>query len=168
VTSTRLTSTLAWWLSAAALPVVAVQGKRLRKTVPRLPEAAGADRGVVAGSSQPLAITVIGESTVAGVGVADHSQGIACRLAEQLRENSGRETAWQKEIARLIEAIRARGAQRIEFTAVPPLHIFPALPQPMKTVLGTRSRLRDWFLRDAVSSAANVDYLAVAFPTQPD
>lgn len=62
------------------------QGKRIRASVPKLPEAQG-DRGsfgeaFTAGDAVQL--VTIGESTIAGVGVSTHEEGFSGTLAKEL------------------------------------------------------------------------------------
>ncbi|HLM69468.1 MAG TPA: hypothetical protein VK358_18145, partial [Longimicrobium sp.] len=56
----RLASTLG---TALLAPVLVLQGKRVRRTTPRLPEAAGPRTGAVAGRGAPVRLLVLGEST---------------------------------------------------------------------------------------------------------
>lgn len=79
-----------------AVPVLLPQGRWVRATTPRLPEARGT-RGTVAGGfgRRPLNLLVLGDSTAAGVGVSHHRDGIAGHLAAALAERSGREVGWR-------------------------------------------------------------------------
>ncbi len=74
--------------SLVTLPICAVQGMKLRRTIPQLPEATGERSGVIAGDGKPFTLLVFGESTAAGVGVesVDESLGVitARGLAEKL------------------------------------------------------------------------------------
>lgn len=66
------------------LPIMYLQGKKIKKTVPILPEAVGV-KGVSLGSSKKvLRMITIGESTIAGVGVKTHQEGFTGSLAEEL------------------------------------------------------------------------------------
>ena len=59
--------------SAATLvlfPALIVKGVRLRRRIPKIPEAAGPTQGAVAGREPALRLLVLGESTAAGVGAA--------------------------------------------------------------------------------------------------
>lgn len=57
---------------------------------------------------------------------------------------------WLARQAALVDLLRARFAPRaLLFTALPPMHLFPALPQPLRWYLGARARefndmLADW------------------------
>jgi len=59
-------------------------GKRIRKTVPRLPEAKGKEGIVKHHSKTVFQLLCLGESTMAGVGVGTHEEGFAGSLAKAL------------------------------------------------------------------------------------
>ncbi len=82
---------------APLAPWLLLQGRRVRRDTPRLPPAGGPTCGVAAGvsSREPLRIVAIGESTVAGVGAALHTQALTGQLALRLAERSGRAVHWQ-------------------------------------------------------------------------
>ena len=66
------------------LPFMYLQGRRIIRSVPILPDATG-PRGTVAGPpGRNLSVLVIGESTMAGVGVATHEEGFTGALARTL------------------------------------------------------------------------------------
>jgi lysophospholipase L1-like esterase len=88
----RLASTLSLALLA---PVLARQGGRVRRTTPRLPEAAGPRSGEIGGSGTPLRLLVVGESTAAGVGAADHREGLTGQAATRLAAETGRPVRWR-------------------------------------------------------------------------
>ncbi len=97
-------------LSVPLLPVLYFQGKRVRKTVPRLPEAEINRSGCTGeGSGPPLRLLALGESTIAGVGVSDHADGFTGQLAMALSAHAGRPVQWQV-VAR--SGYDARAAQR--------------------------------------------------------
>jgi lysophospholipase L1-like esterase len=88
----------AWWLLAVLLlPLLVPLALRTRRRALRLAPAAGPQQGV-AGlefGGPPLRVLLLGESTVAGVGVACQSQGLAAHLAQALAEQQRRPVAWQ-------------------------------------------------------------------------
>ncbi len=83
-----------WLTTALLLPVMLYQGKRVRRTTPRLPEAAGPQDGQYGDGPPEHRLLVIGESTAAGVGVDSHDQGLASQLALHLHQRTGRTIAW--------------------------------------------------------------------------
>ena len=78
----------------AFLPVVVLQGRRVRRTVERLPEATGTS-GQVGSGGDLLRVVVVGDSVAAGVGVREHRDSMAGRLADLLHLRSGRPVAWE-------------------------------------------------------------------------
>ena len=86
---------LPFWLTTALLfPVLLYQGKRARRTTPRLPEAGGAPCGQYGEGAPARRVLVIGESTAAGVGVETHDQGLASQLAREIHGRTGQTIAW--------------------------------------------------------------------------
>lgn len=82
---------LPFWLTTALLfPVLLYQGKRARRTTPRLPEAGGAPCGQYGEGAPARRVLVIGESTAAGVGVETHDQGLASQLAREIHGRTAR------------------------------------------------------------------------------
>jgi lysophospholipase L1-like esterase len=75
--------------------VLVLQGRRVRRTTPRLTEAAGPRTGEVPGRGAPVRLLVLGESTAAGVGAADHQEGLAGQVAGSLAAATGRPVHWR-------------------------------------------------------------------------
>lgn len=178
-------------LSLILSPILAAQGRRLRRTASRLPEAGGPCTGVCPGAPPPLRLLLAGESTAAGVGASEHSQALAGQLALAIAAATGRSVAWQvvgrsgatarsartmvlqadlefppevvvlalgvndvfrmrgpgawrADLRELVTAVRARcGPAAVVFAAIPPVGRLPALPQPLRSVLGMRAKLLD-------------------------
>lgn len=181
---------LATVLTPPLLPVLVAQGYWLRKTTPRLPDAAGPREGVVGvdgGDGESLKLIALGESTVAGMGARTHQTGLAGPLAFALSRQTKRRVKWSvvarsginardcrtelapqlkgmnadvvvialgvndtielhtarrwmNDVERLIDAVRDEvGDAQVLLSGVPPMDCFPALPQPLRFVLGARS-----------------------------
>ena len=79
--------------AAPLLPLMYVQGKRIKKSVPVLPEATGPSG--ITGNGRPFKLLTIGESTIAGVGVDTHEEGFTGTLATTLAERLNRRTEWR-------------------------------------------------------------------------
>lgn len=77
------------------LPLLYVQGRRVRREVPQLPEAGHNILGAAPGAEPALSLLAIGESTIAGVGVTDHRDGITGQLAQAIGHSTGRAVRWQ-------------------------------------------------------------------------
>jgi lysophospholipase L1-like esterase len=194
-------------------PLLVAQGRRVRATTPRLPEAAGPHTGEIPGAEPAIQLLVLGESTAAGVGAADHQQGLAGQVASALARESGRGVRWRvlgrngatagstpgellapadgvaadvaiialgvndtlrlhaparwtRDLRALIGAVRERcGALPIVLASVPPMRVFPALPQPLRAVLGLRAAVLD---RAAARLAMEMDAVRhVPMPLPP-
>lgn len=76
-------------------PVLLPQAKWVRRTALRLPEAAGPREGVVGEGEPGLRVLVVGDSSAAGVGVADQAQALALPLAKEISSNLGAAVGWQ-------------------------------------------------------------------------
>ncbi|QNB05604.1 SGNH/GDSL hydrolase family protein [Herbaspirillum frisingense] len=189
-------------------PLLLLQGRRLRKTALRLPEASGPRSGVeipasyvsASAATAPLRVLVVGDSSAAGVGVEHQEQALAQPLARQLAARSGRPVAWQlvaqsgvnslealdlltrheigpatvlvvalgvndvtsqmsarryvANLRQLSERLMAQaGVEHIVFSGLPPMHLLPLAPQPLRWYLGRCARkldgaLRAWIGRD--------------------
>ncbi|HEX6911468.1 MAG TPA: SGNH/GDSL hydrolase family protein, partial [Longimicrobium sp.] len=136
-------------------------------------------------------LLVLGESTAAGVGAADHGQGLAGQAAAALAAGTGRPVHWRvigrngatarfarrellapaadvaadvaiialgvndtlrlhaparwtADLRALVHLLRERcGALPVVLAGVPPMHRFPALPQPLRGVMGMRAAVLD-------------------------
>lgn len=68
--------------------------------------------------------------------------------------------AWQERQLALIDALRARfGAAHVVLSALPPMHRFPALPQPLRWYVGSRARDFNRVLADVARKRPGCDYL---------
>lgn len=76
------------------LPFLYWQGQRTRKRVGRLPDAGGETVGKFGEDEEILNVLAIGESTVAGVGAATHSEALAGQLARHLSLQTGKSARW--------------------------------------------------------------------------
>lgn len=70
------------------------QGKRVKNTIPDLPEAIGT-KGQVIGNEKFINLLTIGESTFAGVGVRTHEEGVTGQLAKFLSEKTNCSVNWE-------------------------------------------------------------------------
>ncbi|AWV97052.1 SGNH/GDSL hydrolase family protein [Arcticibacterium luteifluviistationis] len=79
------------------LPLMYFQGKRIKNSVPSLPEAEGTEgRSTSNGSTQrTIRMLAIGESTIAGVGVQTHKEGFTGTLADTLSQHLGVDIIWK-------------------------------------------------------------------------
>lgn len=82
-------------LSIPLLPIMYLQGKRIRATVPTLPEAKGIEGIANIEVSNTIKIITIGESTIAGVGVTTHEEGYSGTLANELAKKMNASIQWK-------------------------------------------------------------------------
>lgn len=82
-------------ISIPLLPIMYFQGKRIRAKVPKLPEAVGTEGFVQSEGNKTLRLLTIGESTIAGVGVATHQEGFTGTLAHELSEKLNHSISWK-------------------------------------------------------------------------
>ncbi|HYF60078.1 MAG TPA: SGNH/GDSL hydrolase family protein [Burkholderiaceae bacterium] len=180
---------------AVALPIAPLliwQGRRVRRVVPRLPEAEGPREGTVgeARDGRALRLLILGDSSAAGVGVATQDDALAGRLLAllgarrpgpvrwRLVARTGIDTGealalleaappepfdvavialgvndttamkasarWLAEVSRLARTLHERHRVRaLLWSGLPPMHRFPALPQPLRGVVGLHARALD-------------------------
>ncbi|MEV7042800.1 SGNH/GDSL hydrolase family protein [Amycolatopsis sp. NPDC051061] len=74
--------------------VILAQAVYVKRKTPRLPGAAGPAEGLVPGDGEPFRLAVLGESTVDGVGAADHEEALTGCLAREIARE-GRAVRWQ-------------------------------------------------------------------------
>ena len=75
------------WLklsTLALLPVLFVQGTKVRKNTPRLLEASGEREGIV-GQGRPLSLLILGDSAAAGVGVETQKDALSGAIISELQ-----------------------------------------------------------------------------------
>ncbi len=88
----------AWWLLALLLlPLLLPMAMRTRRRALRLAPAQGPQQGLAGAAfgGPALRLVLVGESTVAGVGVACQSQALVGQLAQALAVQHSRPVAWQ-------------------------------------------------------------------------
>ncbi|WP_350433295.1 SGNH/GDSL hydrolase family protein [Shewanella sp. H8] len=172
-------------------PVLVLQGLKVRRTTPKLPEPSG-ERSGQTGPNPQLSVLILGDSAAAGVGVDNQDQALLGQVIEHLSPlgdinyglfaKTGATTAstleslnehistphpilnqahfdviitslgvnditssvscdkWLKQQRELFKLITQRYKPKlILVTAVPPLGLFPALPNPLRWSLGKRA-----------------------------
>ena len=95
------------------LPIIYLQGRSIKKRVPRLPEAEGTEGVSLGGNNRSLQVLLIGESTIAGVGVATHKEGFCGTLADELADKLQASISWK------VYARSGYTAQRIKEKTLP-------------------------------------------------
>jgi lysophospholipase L1-like esterase len=128
-------------LAYVLAPVLIYQGHRLRRRIPRLPEAAD-PAGTAAGAAPVVRLAVFGDSTAAGVGATRHQDALAGRLGAAIAQRTGREVSWRA-VAR--SGVTSRTARDL----VPGLVEGSWRPDVVVVLIGVNDlknmrRLRDW------------------------
>lgn len=75
------------------MPIVLIQGNKIRKTFPRLPEAKNPTG--VSGSGAPFRLISLGESSMAGVGIDTHENGFTGNFSRHLSSLIGKQINWR-------------------------------------------------------------------------
>ncbi len=86
--------TLGAALSLPLLPILYLQGNKVKNSIPKLPEAAEPEGFVNINAKENLRIITIGESTIAGVGVRTHEEGFSGTLAKNLANALQKNVYW--------------------------------------------------------------------------
>jgi lysophospholipase L1-like esterase len=69
---------------------------------------------------------------------------------------------WRRQQEQLVELLAARfGARLILLSGLPPMHRFPALPQPLRWYLGSRARDFDRVLAEVAARQPGCEFLAL-------
>lgn len=76
---------------------------------------------------------------------------------------------WRENLSTLFRTLLDRNeAAVVAFAGLPPLHGFPLLPQPLRSVLGLRARDFDLAAREIIARYPQVIHVPVEFETTPD
>jgi lysophospholipase L1-like esterase len=83
---------------------------------------------------------------------------------DTIRLTSGR--TFRRETQELLSELRRYVDCPVILSGIPPVALLPALPQPLRSALGTRSRLLDRELRNVARGETGVFYSDIVFPVQ--
>lgn len=75
--------------------------------------------------------------------------------------------AWRELLARLADALHQRHAARVYFTQMPPMHLFTALPQPLRAVIGLRAKILDEVMHAHPHRGERFEVIDADFPLEP-
>lgn len=76
-------------------------------------------------------------------------------------------SGWVHGLQKFIEAIRMHTAAPIIFSQLPPMHLFTALPQPLRAIVGQRAKLFDKALKNICENSDSCHYLLLNFEPKP-
>jgi lysophospholipase L1-like esterase len=191
-------------------PILLAQGRRMRRTALRLPEAAGERSGLVVLGDDPtvLKLLFVGDSTMAGVGVLHQTSALPFQVATILANRMVRSVQWQlvaksgvntsqlltftkghallpadvlvtalgtndvtsqRKPDRFVDDYKALigelsnqvGASFAVISGLPPLHLTPAAPQPLRWYLGQYAHLLDKSLRKWIKPQSKIAYVSL-------
>lgn len=72
---------------------------------------------------------------------------------------------WLELLGTLCERLQSRfGIQQVFLTSLPPMHAFPALPQPLRWYLGTRAAIFNQAMSDLADKSNDWEYVRPDFP----
>ncbi len=79
-----------------------------------------------------------------------------------------RSANWVERQAMLVELLKTKfGVTHILLSSLPPMHVFPALPQPLRWYLGMRARQLNRMLQAIAEADACCEFLQIDFPFEP-
>ncbi len=187
----------------ALLPALIIQGIRVKKNTPRLPEPDGAREGI-SGQGKKLSLLIAGDSAAAGVGVETQQDALMGALIAELKNEyeihwklhakTGHTSAqviqavkeldnqpydavitsvgvndvtkltsaksWMAKQQKLYSLIQKKFQPGIIVAAgVPPMHMFPALPNPLSWLFGQYAQQMNQQLQQLVQSQANMQWV---------
>jgi lysophospholipase L1-like esterase len=188
-------------------PILLWQGRRVRRTVPLLPEPEGPREGV-SGSGPPLRLLVLGDSAAAGVGAPTQADALAGQLVDALsasfqvrwkliaRTGATTQTAldhlreiegqafdvvvtslgvndvtagrllndWRRLQGELVALLHSKfRAQHVLLSGLPPMHKFPALPQPLRWYIGNRAKQFNSVLEALATTGSGSEFVKLAY-----
>lgn len=91
----RLQFLLGIFLAIPLLPLIIFQGNRIKKLVPKLPEAKDPNGLADFGFDRTVKVLFLGESTVAGVGVDTHEEGFPGSSSRELARLNKKNIDWK-------------------------------------------------------------------------
>ncbi|NHB57475.1 SGNH/GDSL hydrolase family protein [Acinetobacter sp. 194] len=194
------------WLkisTVALLPALIVQGYKVKKNTPRLPEPEG-DRYGQVGQGDAISILIVGDSAAAGVGVSEQQHALSGALLNALRDHfsiswrlhakTGDDSTkiyhaiqsiepkqydvvitsigvndvtqlssakkWIRKQYAIYDVIQAKFQPKLILASgVPPMHLFPALPNPLAWLFGQYSKQMNQQLKHFIAQHATIRYI---------
>ncbi|WP_374666588.1 SGNH/GDSL hydrolase family protein [Acinetobacter sp.] len=190
-------------VTIALIPALIVQGYRVKKNTPRLPEPEGLRDGHT-GIGTPLSILILGDSAAAGVGVETQQDALLGAVIDELKmdyaidwklhaktgdgtsqiiqnihtlENRHYDVvltsvgvndvtklmsakSWVKKQQDLYRLIQQKFNPTLVVAAgVPPMHLFPALPNPLSWLFGQYAKQMNAELAHLVHTRSNMQWI---------
>lgn len=187
----------------ALIPALVIQGRRVKKNTPRLPEPEGLREGQT-GTGKPVSILIVGDSAAAGVGVDTQQDALLGSVIDALKmdyaidwklhaksgDGTGRiikniqslqnrhydvvltsvgvndvtklmpTKVWMKKQHDLYRLIQQKFSPELVIAAgVPPMQMFPALPNPLSWLFGQYAKQMNAELAKLVKARANMQWI---------
>lgn len=187
----------------ALIPALIIQGTRVKKNTPRLPEPDGARAGQT-GTGTALSILIVGDSAAAGVGVSTQDDALLGAVIDELKldfaldwklhaqsgDNSRQiiqkidalnschydvvltsvgvndvtqlmsAKQWIKKQHELYALIQNKFSPKLVIAAgVPPMHMFPALPNPLSWLFGKYAQQMNQQLEKFVQEKQHMQWI---------
>jgi hypothetical protein len=77
-------------------------------------------------------------------------------------------TAWISDIDEVVSVLRSKfGAQQVLLSGMPPMHAFPAFPQPLRWYLGVTARRFDTALARLAATHPDTEHVPLSFNGDP-
>lgn len=194
------------WLkisTLALIPVLVIQGNRVKKNTVQLPEPEGEREGTC-GQGQPLSILIVGDSAAAGVGVEHQDDALLGAILKDLQHDfkiqwklhakTGDSTVkvicaieqletehfdvvissvgvndvtklmpadiWIQKQKKLYAMIQQKFSPELVIAAgVPPMNMFPALPNPLAWLFGQYAKKMNQQLAKFVASQDTMQWI---------
>jgi lysophospholipase L1-like esterase len=73
---------------------------------------------------------------------------------------------WLSNLAAISAALKNKfGAGQVLFSSLPPMHLFPALPQPLRWWLGTRAKQLNVLMEQLSANSSGCSFLNIPYST---
>jgi lysophospholipase L1-like esterase len=82
-------------LAIPFFPILILQAKKVKRSVPRLLEADVNIKGSIGVNTESIRLITLGESTIAGVGLKDHADGITGQIAKSISIRTNKKVEWE-------------------------------------------------------------------------
>ena len=77
-----------------------------------------------------------------------------------------RSSVWRRNIREIVRLLKQKcGAERVYLSSIPPMHKFPALPNPLRWWLGLRARQLDALMASVANEEPGCVYVAIPYAT---
>ncbi|MGJ8670523.1 MAG: SGNH/GDSL hydrolase family protein [Oceanococcus sp.] len=75
-------------------------------------------------------------------------------------------SVWVNNLECIVAVLKTKfDARRVYLSSVPPMHLFPALPNPLRWWLGLRARQFNGLMKAVAERDSNCDFLAIPYPS---